>query len=504
MLAAIDREQLRFDDTGYGAYRRLDRLVRVVPPLLGDAADPALGARVDRLIEYVRRNAAQPMVPDRGGGLYWTPEEDHRDVNHALAWLLKQMSPKAAATAYDRRLTALRDAATGPCRAEVQLALDATRIEDNVELADVLLRHALRHTARAAVRPPTPDPPATRPTLADKVDSYFVRPTVVAAFFSPDGGAVRTIGPDPAVRRWDGRTLAAIDVMPLPAGTAVGAVRPTDGRYVLCPDAQCFADRRTDAPDPPATVKVLDADAGKVVGIFPLAVHWRYGATAFLWPGGTDVVCVDDGTLRRFDLRSGVVSETVKVDFEHDNALFNGLALLAEDGRTVFSPEAGGKQAVGKLTHYDLTDHQTSSPQPLQLPAYDDGYVQGLVPDGRQFYLAGPNVMLFDRRTAEPTLVRMFRGTELMAIAFSNDGRRFAVATREANGDPARRWPRAGAAVLRVHDSATGRTLFAADLPDGEVRGLRFSPDGGRVAVSATLRLPGATHPVVDLYAVPG
>ena len=112
------------------------------------------------------------------------------------------------------------------------------------------------------------------------------------------------------------------------------------------------------------------------------------------------------------------------------------------------------------------------------------GQTSGLVPGGKHFYVADPNVYIFDRRTCRRVAERIFKGTDLLGLSFSGDGSRYAVVTgarvyvtrRLGRLDPGTR------SIVRVHDTLSGRTLFAFPAST-RWASVKLSPDGRRLAV---------------------
>jgi hypothetical protein len=135
VVSAIDQDLSGFANRPEHGYRLLHNLIR----LLGAMGQGTSHGEIDKLLEKLiaRIETAPPVLdplPDRKFGSYRTAEEDYEDANHALPWLLMAMKEDEVRGQIAQRAIRLRDAASGRWKQEVQLALDAARVEDNLEL----------------------------------------------------------------------------------------------------------------------------------------------------------------------------------------------------------------------------------------------------------------------------------------------------------------------------------------------------------------------------------
>jgi hypothetical protein len=231
------------------------------------------------------------------------------------------------------------------------------------------------------------------------------------------------------------------------------AVRFRSDGSIVAPELLCSAAARG-APAPPS----------------PGAVPSEPEAPA---PGGPDP---RDPSLVR---RAREVERERQERWHLDGAVGGGLLTVAREAL-----DGGDVTEIGTVCVADFT-----------------GNLRGLVPDGRQLYLADPGYYAFDRTTLAPTVRAPWLG-ELEIVAFSPGGGYLVLVTedphpqrvdavvlesgvvqivdRAALGLPPRRerW------LLRVLDTATGRTWIARWLPGCELRA--EAPGAGAPPAAAT------------------
>ncbi len=113
------------------------------------------------------------------------------------------------------------------------------------------------------------------------------------------------------------------------------------------------------------------------------------------------------------------------------------------------------------------------------------GNRRGLVLGGKLFYIGDPGLYLYDRQTLKLAAQKAFKGLDLLALAFSADGSRYAVVTggRIFIDDRLRRYDPETTSLVRVQDTLTGATRAAFPAPTRWCPILKFSPDGKRLAV---------------------
>jgi len=139
VVTAIEKDLLKQQSEGTNPFRRLYKLIQLLPSLEENQGDVETLRLVDRLITYI---ADKPTVPPPPAGptKYWQREEDRTDVNHSLAWLLETIKPEELNGALAERIIKLRDGIDGDWRREVQLAMDAAAIEETRDLSEALSR----------------------------------------------------------------------------------------------------------------------------------------------------------------------------------------------------------------------------------------------------------------------------------------------------------------------------------------------------------------------------
>ena len=313
--------------------------------------------------------------------------------------------------------------------------------------------------------------------------------------FLPDGKTLRSIGEDGTVCTWDAATLKMLGRSSLPAGRLAASVRPSDGRYVLCPLTR----------DPRVPIQVIDVETGKALGEVALPLTWGdFGVTEHTtagvrrthWLNDQEVLCtgyfIESGTGSRdqwwrFNYRTGQVLEEGPIDIKTQNSLLNGRGELTEDGRHLFVIDGIGKGSWGTLRG-EWIDTTTLASQKLDEVKVDrepNGDF-GLVPGGKYFHIGS---YIFDRQTLKLVAARDFPRHTLSKIVFSPDGRRYAAEIVKACGVDD--WPgiddwswyRKYPSLVRVHETLTGRTLLAFS-PSAAVVRLAFSADGQHVATA--------------------
>jgi WD40 repeat protein len=313
--------------------------------------------------------------------------------------------------------------------------------------------------------------------------------------FLPDGKTLRSIGADGSVCTWDAATLKMLRRSFLPDGRLAGSVRPSDGRYVLCPLTR----------DPKKPIQVIDLDTGKTLCEVALPLTWSgvgvtedraAGVRRVHWLNDQEVLCsgyfIDSGTGARdhwwrFNYRTGQVLKEGAIDIETQNAFLNGLGELTEDGRRLLVVHGQGKGSWGTLKG-EWIDTITLMSQKFGEAKVDrepNGDF-GLVPGGKHFHI-GTHV--FDRQTLKLVAAKDFPRDRLGTMAFSPDGSRYAAAivkmraVDEWPGIDEWSWYQRYPTLVRVQETLTGRTLLAFS-PSAAVWRLAFSADGKRVATA--------------------
>lgn len=177
------------------------------------------------------------------------------------------------------------------------------------------------------------------------------------------------------------------------------------------------------------------------------------------------------------------------VDITSENELYNKRGQITEDGtRLLLWNRTGGKFATSSIEVWTVdvetgkSSRKTKTPQVIR-----GGYnASGLVPGGRYFYIADPDMYILNRTTGKVVAHRRFGKSDLLKIAFSPDGAYYAAVTggRIFIDGSLRQWDPETTSVVRIHETISGKTVLAFPAPTRWVRALRFSPDGGRLLVA--------------------
>jgi WD40 repeat protein len=142
VIAAIKTDLFRFAREKPGDFRKLRELISVLGSMEREEAKGDLGKLVEQYIAHVAGHPTHPPEikreePWRSHGRF---EDQLTEFNHGLAWLLTEMSSSDLQKSHSARLLQLRDGTKGRWKTEVQLALDAGRVEDTIELDNALTR----------------------------------------------------------------------------------------------------------------------------------------------------------------------------------------------------------------------------------------------------------------------------------------------------------------------------------------------------------------------------
>jgi WD40 repeat protein len=348
----------------------------------------------------------------------------------------------------------------------------------------------------AAAQRRRPTPRLFRPENGEEVMPYEGHgDQPVDLRFLPDGKTLRSIGDDAAVCTWDAATLKMLRRSSLAAGRLAASVRPTDGRYVLCPLTR----------DPTEPIEVIDVETGKALCEVKLPVMWDHFAASnyhlasagkTYWLNDQEALCTGvflrDNTGRgfnwwRFNYRTGTVVDEGSGNNDMQNSVWFRTPELMEDGKHLFLVDGRGKGTWGTLKGESI-DTATMILQTLDEVKVDrepNGDF-GLVPGGKYFHIGSH---IFDRQTLKLVAARDFPRYDLKKIAFSPDGARYAaVLTKSPShnewyGIDAWSWYAKYPSVVRVHETLSGKTLLAYS-PSAAVYQLAFSPDGQRLATA--------------------
>jgi WD40 repeat protein len=313
--------------------------------------------------------------------------------------------------------------------------------------------------------------------------------------FVPDGTTLRSVGRDATVCIWDAATLKMLRRSSLPAGRLAASIRPSDGRYVLCPLTR----------DSKEAIQVIDLDSGQVVCEVKLPIMWDHSAASDFhvasagptyWLNDQEALCTglfqgnDSGTdfhWWRFNYRTGKIISEGPGENDLLNSIWSGKPELTEDGRYLFRVHGDGKGRWGTLRG-ERIDTATMILQKLADVKADrepNGDF-GLVPGGKYFHIGSH---IFDRGTLKRIAARDFPPYTLRTIAFSPDATRYAAVIAKSRGPDS--WPGIDewswytkySSIVRVHETLTGKALLAFS-PSAAVSRIAFSADDQRVATA--------------------
>ena len=270
----------------------------------------------------------------------------------------------------------------------------------------------------------------------------------------------------------------------LPAGRLAISVRPSDGRYMLCPFT----------PDPNVPLQVIDVETGKALCEVALPVMWDHFASSsyhmasggsVYWLNDQEALCTglcmerDSGAefhWWRINYRTGKLLKEGTGGNDLENSMWFRRPELTEGGKRLLLIDGSGKGTWGTLSG-EWIDTATLKSEKFGAAETDrepNGDF-GLVPGGKYFHLGS---YIFDRQTLKLVAAKDFPRYTLGAIAFSPDGGRYAVAIVKARGRD--EWPGIDewswyskySAVVRVQETLTGKTLlaFSPRPPSGDSR----------------------------------
>jgi WD40 repeat protein len=301
---------------------------------------------------------------------------------------------------------------------------------------------------------------------------------VTDIFFCNDGKTIRSYGLDRTVCLWDAVTMKMKNRIQLPEGYKALGIRPPDGRYAVCVDAAREAAVRIENPRT-SPAKVVDTDTGKIVSQLDLPLG-RLSARIH-WIDAREAVVATWNDLCRFDYMEGKRLGCLWLD---NSDLGNGRGVITEDGQSIFlSPFIGKGTARIETQTIDVRTGAVSTQKSDQGGDIAASRA-GLVPDGKHFYVSNPDMHIYDRKTLEQVNTKLIKGYDIREVSFSGDGRRYAVLASQflPAEDIARQRDSKFQSIIRIHETLSGKTLFAFPaLPGGA--GVQLSPDGKRLLV---------------------
>jgi len=137
-----------------------------------------------------------------------------------------------------------------------------------------------------------------------------------------------------------------------------------------------------------------------------------------------------------------------------------------------------------KVRQIDTQTGASKEAGTTQLPAFS-GNKRGVIPGGKYFYIADPDMYVFDAQSTKLVSAKRFLNSDVLGLGFSGDGARYVVAqgSRKFLDDNLRVWDSKTSTTIRVMETVTGRTVAAFPAPTRWVRSVALSRDGKSVAV---------------------
>ncbi len=295
--------------------------------------------------------------------------------------------------------------------------------------------------------------------------------------FSADGRSLRSVGKDGTVCMWDTTSMNMLRRISLPTDRLVASIRPSDGRYALCPVPD----------DPKRPIQVVDLDTGKACCELTLPLTW-HGFDApprglarlsrVYWLNKEEVLCTGyfhhEGIGSRdhwwrFDCQTGEIVDEGRRDMSERYAFGHGRGFVTEDGGHLFLLHGGWKGSLpAEIARVNLRTFQSSE---LGRIARRPRGEFGLVPGGKYFRLG---LHIYDRRNLGLVAAKEFPYDKvgIGSVAFSLDGERYAIALRSKTEY-----------VVVIYETLTNRVLLAF-RPTTPVVRLQFSQNGSRLALA--------------------
>ena len=472
---------------GSGKYRQLRNLIRALDLLGEGSSSGAVGVFANRLLGHLESTQSTTVVEGyQYHDTYYEFENSNR--NHSLAWLLDTMEEEDVVKHYGTRLLLLRDTLSGYWKTEVKLAMEAVCLEDNIELA-IAKRQTGGMTSIQTERPMIPQKKKDggKPKPSDLIDAFFQPADRASLLYHPQGNTLQTHFREGVVEWRDPETLEVQRTFKIPVGSKFINWRPSDGRYALCKKAPVKRYRHT---------QVIDLTDGKVVCELPLEIGWGARGNHVFWLPGNELLILDNSVKRVEDtpidpkgLDNRLQFRWIRINYSEGKILeeeelgyqfFNHRWLQTENPQLLYSIDGGYRFTRFEVSTYDLSFRKEATVGEFLLSSRSPGNARGLVPGGKYFYVGDPGIYLFDRKTLRPVMSKELREHSLLELCFSKDGKQFAVVTggRQYLSQDMELFDPGTESTVRVHDTLSGKTIYAFPSPTRWIRSMTFTPNG--------------------------
>ncbi len=328
----------------------------------------------------------------------------------------------------------------------------ATRFLDGHLIGSLAFTHDDKLLIAAGNRP---TPCVLRIGTFEDAMPYSGHPTAIqAAFFSPDGLGLWSVGEDGSVCHWDAATMKMIKRFPALAGFRLSSIRPTDGKYALFVDRGGIAG----SDEKPKSALVMDVETGAVISKMDVALEWR-GQVYWLPDGELLIVTslYNDEAVSRLNYMTGQILS--RIPYKNRG----GSVYLAKNRRSLLvvpprEPADCFDLASGAVTHPAVT-----------------GEGETRTADGETYELLGRSPLL---QKLPP--VRRYEAHTVL----SPDGRRLAVVTgaRRDTYEKSDGMDAQPPTTIRIHDAETLAMLCAFSTSTRTAK-VQFNADATLLAV---------------------